>query len=104
MDKVEHQARELLAAEYAKDERYGMAHAARNGSNDVMPAIRAIIRALSQQPEPKAEARGGVDDMTGVINDLRHSARVDDYEPQQIAFLESIADRIAALTESRNGR
>ena len=47
---LEARARELLAAEYAKDERYGMAHAAWNGSRDVMPAIRAITAALSQQP------------------------------------------------------
>ena len=33
-----------------------------------------------------------------IVSDIRQSAKVDDYEIQQIAFLESIADRLAALT------
>lgn len=39
-----------------------------------------------------------------IASDLSQSAKVDDYEPQQIAFIESIRDRLLALANSsRNG-
>lgn len=99
---VEQRARELLAAEYAKDERYGMAYAARNGSNDVMPAIRAIVAALSQQPE----ARGVVDEAMveracrahdPMYDHVGNDTRADMRERMRTALT-------AALTEARNVR
>lgn len=35
-----------------------------------------------------------------IANDLSHSAKVDDYEPQHIAFLESVVERLRALIDS----
>ncbi len=35
-----------------------------------------------------------------IVSDLSHSAKVDDYEPQHIAFIESIRDRLSALIDS----
>lgn len=43
-----------------------------------------------------ATPAGGGDGLASIIADIRHSALVDDYEPQQIAFLESIASRLAS--------
>lgn len=37
------------------------------------------------------------DSMAAIISDIRHSAKVDDYEIPQIAFLEAIADRLDAV-------
>ncbi|WP_242880775.1 DUF551 domain-containing protein [Stenotrophomonas maltophilia] len=55
MDAIEKRARELLAAEYERDGREGMAESVRRGVNmlgldDV--AIRAIIAALTPQWQP----------------------------------------------------
>lgn len=36
-----------------------------------------------------------------IADDLSHSAKVDDYEPQQIAFIESIRDRLRVEIEAR---
>lgn len=35
-----------------------------------------------------------------IASDLSHSAKVDDYEPHQIAFIESIRDRLLALIDA----
>jgi hypothetical protein len=120
-------ARELLAAEYERDGRTSDADLTRAGlpigETDIR-ALRAIVAALSQQPEPKAEARGGVDGWA--LTKLRaHETRCencgravwDRKDPnncigfiapcgKRVARLEDCgtADCAAALTESRNGR
>lgn len=48
---------------------------------------------LYTRPQPVAG-----DAVREIVSDIRHSAKVDDYEAPQIAFLESVADRIAALS------
>ncbi len=44
---------------------------------------------------PHTLSPAGKGGLQAIVADIRHSALVDDYEPQQIAFLESIADRLA---------
>ena len=41
-----------------------------------------------------------LDALRDITNDLSHSAKVDDYETQQIAFIESIRDRLLALIDA----
>ncbi|RZZ90648.1 hypothetical protein [Pseudoxanthomonas winnipegensis] len=59
----------------------------------------AIIEAIKEAaPSPPADAATPpTDGLVAIINDLRHSARVDDYELPQIAFIESIAKRLTAV-------
>lgn len=50
----------------------------------------------------RTPAAPGIDlsELHSIASDLSHSAKVDDYEPQQIAFIESIRDRLCALIDA----
>ena len=103
---VEQRARELLADAYAA------AGFPESASSDVRKgrinygaleraSLSAIASALSQQPEPKAEARGGVDveAVEKVIGEMT------DYLDQEVdPELDTIEKWRNALTEARNVR
>lgn len=60
-----------------------------------------ILAAKKRRKQQAAPAPVAGDAVTEIVKDLRHSAKVGDYEVAQIAFLESIADRLAALAQDR---
>lgn len=58
------------------------------------------LQDLARQPAPSQPA----DAVREIASDLRHSAKVDDYEPDQIRFIDAIADRIeSALAQPAAG-
>jgi hypothetical protein len=92
-EQAEQRARELLAAEYGDDP--CMANKIRSGtstSGEIPRAIRAIARALSQQPE----ARGVVDE--------DFVMRMNSYLGRNYGVYLGKTALIAALTEARNVR
>ncbi len=66
-----------------------------------MQSLETAIESMELRKVMSTPAAPGIDlaALRDIASDLSQSAKVDDYEPQQIAFIESIRDRLVSLTD-----